>query len=218
MIPSVFAFSLEVRWPLWGWLWFYNWTHHYLYPSPRHQKSLLSGKIFVVRDKDSLYRNLCRWGQVVSNSVCTAMHTDDGPQPGVPYRIFLPYLPWFPCHFYLVVIKQQHRTLSEIFVVQEKSSLSSSKYFQKCVNLLNSNHLFKRVVYFPKFLSARYQIVSGLWVIHRRLLFRGSDYIGFIKPNFFVNIIIEQTSILNRFMCMINVINIKTWCFKFEHI
>ena len=28
--------------------------------------------------------------------------------PGVPYRIFLLFLPWLPCHFYLVVIEQQH--------------------------------------------------------------------------------------------------------------
>ena len=27
--------------------------------------------------------------------------------PGVPYRISLLFLPWLPCHFYLVVIEQQ---------------------------------------------------------------------------------------------------------------
>ena len=30
--------------------------------------------------------------------------------PGAPYRISHPYLPWLPCHFYLVVIEQQHPT------------------------------------------------------------------------------------------------------------
>ena len=32
--------------------------------------------------------------------------------PGTPYRIFLPYLPRFPCHFYLVVIEQNQLTYS----------------------------------------------------------------------------------------------------------
>ena len=29
--------------------------------------------------------------------------------PGTPYRIFLRFLPWLPCHFYLVVIEQKQR-------------------------------------------------------------------------------------------------------------
>ena len=29
--------------------------------------------------------------------------------PGAPYRIFLPFLPWLPCHFYLVVITTTNR-------------------------------------------------------------------------------------------------------------
>ena len=27
--------------------------------------------------------------------------------PGTAYRILLPFLPWLPCHFYLVIIEQQ---------------------------------------------------------------------------------------------------------------
>ena len=32
--------------------------------------------------------------------------------PGAPYRIFLLFLPWIPCHFYLVVIEQQQQGCS----------------------------------------------------------------------------------------------------------
>ena len=35
--------------------------------------------------------------------------------PGAPYRISLFFLPWLPCHFYLVVTKQQQLTLYELY-------------------------------------------------------------------------------------------------------
>ena len=31
--------------------------------------------------------------------------------PGAPYRIFFLFLPWLPCHFYLVASEQQHVNL-----------------------------------------------------------------------------------------------------------
>ena len=32
--------------------------------------------------------------------------------PGAPYRIFLPFLPWLPCHFNFVVNVLKHKTVS----------------------------------------------------------------------------------------------------------
>ena len=34
--------------------------------------------------------------------------------PGAPYWIFLLFIPWLPCHFYLVVIEQQQKQLLQM--------------------------------------------------------------------------------------------------------
>ena len=36
--------------------------------------------------------------------------------PGAAYWIFLPFLPWLPCHFYLVVIAQQQLSIRNRFL------------------------------------------------------------------------------------------------------
>ena len=46
--------------------------------------------------------------------------------PGAPYRIFIPHLPRFPCHFYLVIEQQQqykHTQLSRICSLQKYISI-----------------------------------------------------------------------------------------------
>ena len=45
--------------------------------------------------------------------------------PGTPYRIFLLFLPWFFCHFYLVVIEQQQQLMW--LVHTKKSCLIKAK-------------------------------------------------------------------------------------------
>ena len=37
---------------------------------------------------------------------------------GTPYRIFLLFLPWLPCHFYLVVIEQEQKDSEYLGIVK----------------------------------------------------------------------------------------------------
>ena len=47
--------------------------------------------------------------------------------PGAPNRIFLLFLPWLPCHFYLVVIEQQQQQQLTIRFKLEGSAIPDAE-------------------------------------------------------------------------------------------
>ena len=59
---------------------------------------------------------------------------------GAPYRIFFLFLLWFPCHFYLLVIEQQHRSLGSQYTgCSKKMLLKPIKIFLVLIKTCNSN-------------------------------------------------------------------------------
>ena len=52
--------------------------------------------------------------------------------PGAPYRIFLLFFPWLPCHFYLLIIKQQQQQTDNI--LEELFDHFLSKWFELACN------------------------------------------------------------------------------------
>ena len=65
---------------------------------------------------------------------------------GAPYRIFLLFLPWFPCHSYLVVIKQQQQTTCTKMYQNKEVPVSNLQIEFKKTAVIKSPSLRKKHV------------------------------------------------------------------------